>query len=187
MTSFKSSTRLLRIPGKVIAAPTSLTAGATGEYGGTIIGSTRAVALVPLGRPYVIQCEGRGEASDVLEADKRWLVNFFLRGYDQGAVSNLLAGGYTEGSVTKNAVWQEPGTKTPGQSSGARGLVWLIVPDDTQHHPALIIRSGIPDLAEGTEFAFQRREEFGITVSIECLRNASNQIFDLGHLADLTL
>lgn len=187
MTSFQSSTRVLKIPGKVIAAPTSLTAGATGEYGGTIIGSTRAVALVAVGRPYVIQCEGRGEPSDVLESNKHYNFNFFLRGWDQGAVSNLLAGGYTEGSVTKNAVWQEPGTKTPGQSSGARGLVWLIVPDDTQHHPALIIRSGIPDIQDGAEFAFQRREEFGLSISIECLRDASNQIFDLGHLEDLTL
>ena len=187
MVTFKSSTRLIRAPGKIIAAPTSLTAGATGEYGGSIIGTTRAVALVPLGTPFQVECEGLGEFSDVLEGNNRYIANFFLRGWDQMAVAKLLAGGYSAGSVTKNAVWKEPGTKTPGQSAIGRALVWLFVPDDVDNHPALIIRSGIPDFADGAEMAFQRGEEFGLNMTIECIRDGSGNILDLGILADLSL
>ncbi len=188
MVSFKSSSRVIRAPGTVIATPTDLTdAAGTGEYGGSIIGSTRAVALVPLGTPYRVECEGLGEYSDVLEGNNRYIVNFFLRGWDQGAVSSLLAGGYAQGATTQNAVWTEPGTRTPGQSSTSRALVWLFAPDDTHSHPALIIRAGIPDFAEGAEVAFQHQEELGINISIECIRNGSGQTIDLGHLEDLTL
>ena len=187
MVTFKSSTRLIRAPGTIIAAPTSLTAGATGEYGGSIIGTTKAVALVPLGTPFQVECEGLGEFSDVLEGNNRYIANFFLRGWDQAAVAKLLAGGYSAGSVTKNAVWKEPGTRTPGQSAIGRALVWLFVPDDVDNHPALIIRSGIPDFADGAEMAFQRGEEFGLNMSIECIRDGSGDILDLGILADLSL
>lgn len=188
MTTFKSSTRVIRAPGTVIYSPTDLSdAAGTGEYGGSIIGTTRAVALVPLGVPYRVECEGLGEYSDVLEGNNRYIVNLFLRGWDKGAVLSLLAGGYAEGATTKNAVWTEPGSKTPGQSATSRALVWLFAPDDTHNHPALILRSGIPDFADGAEIAFQRGEEFGLNMSIECLRNGSGQTLDMGHLGDLTL
>ena len=187
MVTFKNSSRVIRAPGTVIAAPTSLTAGATGEYGGKIIGTTRAVALAPLGTPYRIECEGLGEYSDVLEGDNRYVVSFFLRGWDKDAVANLLSAGYAEGSVTKNAVWTEPGAKTAGMSAFARALVWLFVPDDTNNHPALLLRAGFPDFAEGAELALQRTEEFGINIAIECLRDSNGKILDLGQLADLSL
>lgn len=188
MVSFTNSTRVIRAPGKVISTPTDLAdAAGTGEYGGTIIGSIKLVVLVPLGRPYVVECEGRGEASDILEANKKYVVHLFLRGWDKSAVLSLLAGGYAAGATTGNAVWTEPGSKTPGQSATGRALTWLFAPDDTHNHPALIIRAGIPDFTDGAEIAFQRGEEFGLSMSIECLRNATNQILDLGHLADLTL
>jgi hypothetical protein len=188
VVSFKSSTRVIRAPGTIIAAPTDLTdAAGTGEYGGNIIGSTRAVVLVPLGVPYRVECEGLGEASDVLEGDNRYVAQFFLRGWDKLAVSSLLAGGYAEGATTKNAVWTEPGGRTPGQSATGRALVWLFAPEDTHNHPALLIRAGIPDFADGAEVAFQRGEELGLNMSIECLRNSGGQMLDLGHLEDLTL
>ena len=188
MVSFASSTRVIRAPGKIIATPTDLAdAAGTGEYGGTIIGSTRSVVLVPLGEPYRVESEGLGEHSDILEPNKRYVVTFFLRGWDKAAVQNLLAGGYAAGATTGNAVWKEPGTKTAGASASGRALVWLFAPDDTHNHPALILRAGIPNFADGAEVAFQRGEEFGLTVAVECLRNSSNQILDMGHLEDLTL
>jgi len=185
---FVFSTGVIRAAGTIIASPTDLTdAAGTGEYGGSIIGSTRAVALEPLGSPYRVECEGLGEYSDVLEGNNRYVASFFLRGWSLSAVANLLAGGYSQGATTKNAVWKVPGTRTPGQSASGRGLVWLFVPDDTLNHPALIIRSGIPDFADSAELAFQHREELGLSVAVECLRNTSGQTLDMGHLEDLTL
>jgi len=187
-TTFKSSTRVIHAAGTVIVSPTDLSdAAGTGEYGGKIIGTTRAVALVPLGEAFRVECEGLGEASDVLEGNNRYAANFFLRGWGKDAVSALLAGGYAEGATTLNAVWSEPGTKTPGQSATGRALVWLFVPDDTLNHPALLIRAGIPDFASGAELAFQHNEELGLNVSLDCIRNASGKILEMGHLEDLAL
>jgi len=187
MTTFKDSTRVIRNPGTVIVAPTSLTAGADGTYGGSIIGSVRAMALTPLGEPYRIMSEGLGEYTDVLEAPNHYAVVFFLRGWEKAGVQNLLDGGYAEGSTSRQAVWTVPGTKTPGQSASDRAKVWLFVPDDTEAHPALIIRSGIADFSTGAEIAFQHQEELGLAVSIECLRDSSNKTLDLGLIDDLTL
>lgn len=187
MTTFKSSTRVIRAPGTLISSPTDLSdAAGTGEYGGAIIGSTRGFTLSPLSAPFHVECEGLGDISDILEPSNRYTVKFFLRGWDKDAVASTMSRGYTAGSVTGNAVWKEVGA-TAGQSATARALIWLYVPDDTHNHPALIIRYGVPDLDEGSEIAFQRREEFGLNVIIDCMRNASGQVLDLGHLADLTL
>lgn len=187
MTTFKSSQRVIRNPCTVIAAPTSLTAGATGEYGGSIIGSTRAVELVPLGTPFRVECEGLGEFSDVLEGNNRYVAGCFLRGWDKAAVQNILAGGYAAGATTGNARWSVPGSRTPGQSAVGRALVWLFAPDDPEIHPALIIRAGIPDFSDGARVAFQHGEELGLAFTIECLRNGSGATIDMGLLADLTL
>jgi hypothetical protein len=187
VTTFKRSARIIRNAGTVIATPTSLTPGSDGTYGGSIIGSTRAVALVPLGQVYRVRSEGLGEYSDVLEGDNRYVASFFLRGRDKAAVANLLAGGYALGATTGQAVWTEPGTKTPGQSASDRALVWLFAPDDPDRHPAIILRAGIPDFAEGAEMSLQHDEEFGLAVAIECLRNGSGQLLDIGLLDDLTL
>jgi len=188
MTTFKSTRRIIRAPGTIIAAPTDLSdAAGTGEYGGTIIGSTRAVVLLPLGEPFQIECEGLGEFSDVLEGDNRYVASFFLRGWDRAAVQVLLSGGYAQGATTQNAVWSEPGTKTPGQSATDRASKWLYAPDDTANHPALLLYAGIPDFADGSEMAFQRTEELGLGIAVECLRDSSNRILSMGHLDDLSL
>lgn len=187
MATFLSSSRVIRAPATVVVNPTSLTAGSSGDYGGLIVGTTRAVALVPLGEPYRVECEGLGEYSDVLEGNNRYVASFFLRGWDRAGVQHLLAGGYSEGATTRNAVWKAPGTKTPGESAVDRARVWLFAPEDPEAHPGLIIRSGIPDFTDGAQLAFQRQEELGLNMAIECLRDSSSRILDMGRLADLTL
>jgi len=184
-----SSSSVLRAPGYVIANPSDLSdPGGDRTYGtGVLLGKTRAVALVPLGEAYRVECEGLGEFSDVLEGNNRYLVNLFLRGHDKDAFQQLMSGGYIEGATTGQPLWEEPGTQTPGQSAIARAKVLLFAPEDTIHAPALLIRRGIPDFADGAEVAFQRGEEFGLELSIECLRNAAGKILSLGMLEDITL
>lgn len=184
--SVPNSSTTIRAPGRLIVGPTNLSLPES-NYGGEELGKTRAVAIVPLGVPFLVECEGLGEASDVLEGNNRYLLNGFFRGMDKDAVENLLAGGYAEGTTTHHPVWSEPGARTPGQSASSRGKIFLFVPDDTVHAPAALIYNGIPDFASGAELAFQRGEEFGIEVSIECLRDGSGRILSVGRLEDLSL
>lgn len=180
-----SSSRTIRAPGRLIANPTDLSDSPT--YGGTELGKTRAVALLPLGSSYRVECEGLGEASDILEGDNNYVFSCFLRGWDRDAIEVLFAGGYAEGGTTKHAVWSEPGTRTAGQSALGRAAIFLFVPDDTIHVPAALIYSGVSDFADGAELAFQRDEELGLEVGIVCMRSAAGKILSVGRIADLSL
>jgi hypothetical protein len=51
----------------------------------------------------------------------------------------------------------------------------------------VLIYRGVPDWSEGAEFAFQRQEELGIPLAVECIRNSDGKILSVGRLVDLTL
>lgn len=185
---YLDSAQIIRTPGYLVANPTNLAvAGDDGAYGGVVLGDTRAKVLTPLGSPYYVECEGLGEFSDVLESNNRYVFTTFLRGWDRDAIEQCFAGGYSQGSVTGHAVWQEPGTRSPGQSALGRAVVLLFVPEDPVHSDAFILYNAVPDFAEGAEIAFQRATEFGLEVSFECLRDSRGEILAMGRFKDLSL
>jgi hypothetical protein len=61
----------------------------------------------------------------------------------------------------------------------------VFVPDDLIHVPAILIYRGIPDFQDGAEMAFQRGEELGLPMAVECLRDTQNRILEIGRLADM--
>lgn len=182
-----SASRIIFAPGRLVVNPTQAFSGGTYPYGGTEVGKTNAVAMLPLGTPFNVEYESTGEIGDVLEGDNRWVVSCFLRGWDDDAVEQFLSDGYAEGAVTQHAVYEVPGTKTPGQSALDRAVKLLYVPDDDVHVPALIAYRAVPDWSEGAEVAYQRREELGIPVAFECVRGAGGNTLRKGRLRDLAL
>ena len=182
-----SVARIMRGPGQIIIGPTNLSSPST-NYGGTLVGKTTQCALQSLGTPFRIESEALGEATDVLEANKRFVFVCFVRGFDDDAVKQFFStSNYAKGTTTQHAVLSEPGTKVPGESAYDRAVILLYVPDDVIHIPALLIYSGIADWPEGEEFKFQRGSELGISLAVECLRNSSDKTYSIGRLADLSL
>lgn len=177
--------RTIRASGRIVVGPTDLSVAY--PYGGTEVGRTRACVLLPLGVPTIVRDEGLGEPIDVLEGDNRYAFSCFLRGLDDDALAQLFPGGYSAGAVTKHAVWAEPGTRVPGQSALDRALKVLYVPDDLVNNSALLLYRAIPDWVEGAEVFFTKADELGLPVAMECLRDASDRILQLGRLPDLTL
>lgn len=175
-------------PGDIVDSPTGFSSGpAIPNYGGIEVGKTRAFAIQPLGRAFRVQSEGLGEASDVLESNNEYVVSFFVRGWDDDAIEQFLGGGYAAGATTRHAVWSEPGSVTPGASASLRAKKVLYVPDDTRHVPAVLVYAGVPDWSDAAELALQRTEEFGLPISLDCLRDSSDRILQVGLLSDLTL
>jgi hypothetical protein len=179
------ASRVIRASGRVVVAPTNLATAY--PYGGTEVGLTRACVLQPLGTGFRIVSEGLGEATDVLEASNEYVFACLLRGWDDDAIESFFAGGYREGLVAKRATWSAPGTTTPGESALNRALKVLFVPDDVLHVPAVLVYRGVPDWGPNAALAFQRREELGLPLALDCLRDNLGRIVSVGILADLEL
>jgi hypothetical protein len=178
--------RILRGPGRVVIGPTNLAAAY--PYGGTEVGKTNQFALQSFGTQFRIESEGLGEATDILEANKRFVAALFVRGWDDDAVEQFFSSSnYAAGGTSAHAVLSEPGTKVPGESAIARAVKLLYVPDDIIHVPSLLIYRGIPDWTEASELAFQRGSELGIPLTIDCLRDGNGNTLSIGMLADLSL
>lgn len=180
------ASRTVRGAGRVVIGPTDLST--TYPYGGTEVGLSMGCALLPLGRPYRVESEGLGEATDILEADNQYVFSCILRGWDDDAVEKLLSGGFIAGGTTRHATWEEPGTKTPGASSIPRAVILLYVPDDLIRNPALLAYRAIPDWTDGAELAFQRTTELGLPLAFDLLRGATPaKLFTVGRFPDLSL
>lgn len=180
-------TRTIRNPGRLVVDPTSLSGSY--PYGGTEVGlSTQATLSVLSDEPFRVWSEGLGEVTDVLEPNKRFAFSCLLRGWDHDAIELLFPRNYAAGAVSPNhALYQEPGTRTPGQSASGRAVVLLFVPDDLLHGKAVLCYSAIPEWTSGAEFVFQRSGELLLPVVADCLRNSSGLTLEVGTFGDLTL
>ncbi len=177
--------RILRAPGRIVVEPTDLSAAY--PYGGTEVGKTNACVLEPRGTGFRVMSEGLGEATDVLEASNQFVFTCFVRGWDDDAVEKFLSDGQEQGTATLHRMWQSPGSVTPGASALGRALKLLFVPDDVVHVPALLVYRGVPQWTEGSKLAFQRGEELGIPIALDCIRDECDRILVVGLLDDLTL
>lgn len=181
-----SSSRILRAPGRLLVNPQNL--GIAYPFGGTEVGKTRLVTLTSLGSSFRVECEGLGgEASDVLEAPARFVFSCFLRGWDDDAVEHFFADGFVQGATSGHSLYREPGLRVGGSSALSRAVSLLYVPDDPVHAPACMIYRGVPDWNDGAEIAWQRGEELGIPLAVDCIRGTTGKILEVGRLVDLSL
>jgi hypothetical protein len=187
LASPSASPRVIRAPGRLVVNPTDL--GHVYPHGGAEIGRVRAMVVRSLGGPgFRVMAEGLGEPSDILKAPQRYVLSFFLRGFDDAALASLWPDQVSVGDPSGHATFLVPGLTVPGQSAVEdRSRVLLFVPDDVIRAPAILVYRGIPDWADVAEMAFQRQDELGLPMTIECLRDSIGNTLAIGRLADLTL
>lgn len=178
--------KVLRAPGRLVVVPKDLAAGY--PYGGVEVGKTRLVVLTSFNTGVRIECEGLGnEPSDILERTSRYVFTCFVRAWDDDAIEQFFSSNFVQGSVSGHSLIREPGSRVAGSSALSRAVKMLYVPDDPISNPAVIIYRGIPDWSENAELAFQRKEELGLPIAVECVRNDSGNILEVGRLVDLSL
>lgn len=176
--------RIIHAPGRVVVGPSNLSSAF--PHGGTEVGKTNAFGWSSHGVPFRVECEGLGEATDILEPNQRFSVSFFVRGWDDDAVELLLATGFVAGGTSQHAVFKAP-VNVPGGTALGRAVILLYVPDDTIHVPAVLVYRGIPEWTEGSEIAFRRGDELGIPITVDCLRDANLNTLAIGRFDDLSL
>jgi hypothetical protein len=178
--------KVLRAPGRLVVNPVN---GALGfPYGGVEVGKTKLVVLTAFNTSVRIECEGLGnEASDVLERTSRYVFSCFVRAWDDQAIASFFSGNFVQGQNTGHSLLREPGTRVAGASAIGRAVRLLYVPDDPISNPGVMIYRGIPDWSENAELAFQRQEELGIPLAVECMRNDSDKILEVGRISDISL
>jgi hypothetical protein len=178
--------RVLRAPGTLVVNPTQEFDGNTSPYGGTEIGKANLCVLQPLGTSFRVESEALGEATDILEPNNQYVFSCFLRGWDDDAIEILRGDLYQEGDVTQHAFLEIP-LAVPGTSAISRAVVMVYVPDDLIHVPGIVIYRGIPMWTDGAELAFQRGEELGLPLTVDCLRDHGGNMVRAGRLPDLLL
>lgn len=179
--------RIIRAPGRLIVNPTEAFATSEFSHGGVEIGDSRLVLFVPAGSSFIVWNEALKAPTDELEAGNLWEMRFFLRGWDDDAIQWLMSGNYTTGEESRHAVVEIPGPRLPGQSALDRSVVIAFVPFDPENVPGVVVYNGVPHWGEAQEIAFQRGEELGIPMLVNCFHNSSGTIARLGRVADLAL
>lgn len=181
---------VIHAPGRVVVTPTTAFATGTFPFGGTQVGKANKVLLTPAGQePYRPWSEGLGAATDSLEPHHRWVVTCFLRGWDDDAIAQFFARGYSAGTESQRAVFSAPGSRVAGASRLALGLKIAFVPDDQVQSPGFLLYRAVPNWGASAEMAWQRKDELGIPLALECFHDASTpaRILKIGRMADLAL
>ncbi len=178
--------QIIRAPGRLVVSPTDL--DDVYPFGGVEVGKTRLVVLTSLGQSFRVSCEGLGgEPSDILGSPSYYVFSCFLRGWDDDAVFHLFQNNYVQGPTTGHSMIREPANRVGGASEYSRRTSMLFVPDDSLNSPGVMIYAGIPDFSDGAEIAWQRGDELGIPLAVECVRGTTGKILEIGRLADLSL
>lgn len=180
-----NAARIIRAPGRLVADPTSLATAY--PHGGTELGLARLCVLQPLGSPFRVESEALADATDVLEGPLRFVFSCFLRGWDDDALRLIMPDFYSAGATSQHAVFEAPGSAKPGASAIGRARIFLFAADDPLNTPSVLILRGIAEWSAAAELAWQRNEELGLPIAIECLRNSAGRTVQIGRLADLTL
>ena len=178
--------RILRGPGRLVVTPTTAFATTAFPYGGTEVGLVKTAIVQAHGVPFRVESEALGEATDILEPNREYSVTFELRGWDDDAVSVLLAQSYVAGATSQHSVYRSP-DEIPGGSAIGRAVILAYVPDDVLHVPGILIYRGITGWDEGSDITFDREEELILRLRVDCLRDGSGSMLKIGRLADLVL
>lgn len=182
----RDASRILRAPGRLVVNPVDSFADGTFPFGGIEVGATQLCVLQQADTSFSVEYEATGDIGEVLEGGSRFTFVCVLRGFDDAAVEWLMQDGFEAGDLSQHAVYHAPGSRLAGTSSFTRGVRLVYVPDDPIHVPAVMIFNGIPEWTDNGQIAFQRASEFGVPLTVQCVRDAEGRILSVGRLADLS-
>jgi len=174
----------LRKPGRLCHTPTDLSAA--WPHGGTGLGNVTAAKLyVQTTGSRVVVAEEFGEVVETIKGGRSVWLAVSLRDWD--ADSLALVWSKTAGSISGNPLLSIPSTPRAGRlgSSDAKKILWT--PRDQTNGVAVLLYAAIPELDEELVVRFSVFSEMMQAVVFRAVRNSSDNIAQIGTLADFTL
>lgn len=176
---------ILRIPGRLVAAPTDLTIAF--PFGGTALGMASDVIWRPNQRRKEIRGEEYGgEITDLVKTGQSPQLGMFIRGFDPDMTLKIFEGSSVSTKTGKPKV-DYPTDAAPGTLASSTGIVLLYAPDNVDEHPGILLYNALPLLEEVSEMRFSLKAEFGIPVLFYGIRDATNRVYQKQLMEDLVL
>jgi len=182
------SRNILRISGRLIKDPTSLSAAS--PYGGAELGISRDMEM-RFGRQHVeiIAEEFRTPVAVPIVAE-RPIMGCVLRSYDsdmlQAVFQNQAAGSVTGDRVVNGRV-SGSGINRAGYDLMNKAFKLLFAPKDEKAHPFVILYNAVPMVDESAALQLSLGEEFGMAIMFLGAADTQGRTYSIGKLEDLSL
>lgn len=178
---------LLLVAGDLILGPNSATAGASGNYGGTKLGTFQGFRLrhIPRTEPLTEEAYG-GEVVDLLSLGADVEATAILRSWDADALAEYFPNSAAPGgSGVVRQIFHPGSTLVEGQwmSDFASGI--LLAAFDPSH-PSLYIPNAVPYHKEEIELALSAYDDLHLEAARWlCLRDGSDRAYRLASISDV--
>lgn len=180
--------KVLRIPGRLCADPSDLTAAF--PHGGTALGITRDAEFRFGASKHVITAEEWGNIPcEVIVGGETAVMGCVLREFDNDMVKKVFlnpATGSSSGDQVINSK-APAATLKPGYRLSLKGFKLLFSPKSVDTHPHILMYNALPILDEAALVQASLAEELGIAVAFHAVPDSSGRVYAIGKREDLTL
>ena len=179
MADILASTNSLRVPGRLVSAPT--TTSGSFPYGGTDLGHTAGGEWMPNQDVQPLPMEEYGQEPGEYQITHEAPVYFtVLRGMYSAMMAKVFASS-TSGSGAYGV------TGDDSRLGSASEFKLMFVPRDTANHPALIMYRAIPAFGLAAKLQLMVDREIGLAVAFYGIRHATLGIYEINALGSLTV
>ena len=168
--------------GWLIRDPTDLSAGASPNYGGTVLGTVQSVALIPTYRVEPIISEETGEDADGIYMGQEGVLTVILRNYDADGLSAIFPG---VSPGIDGPVLDYPGGVPVGSLWSDQGMV-LYMAAKRPDHPGLMLYNALPR-PDAERINFGAYDDWSVLATWVGIRDAGNRVGRMAPHADQVL
>ncbi len=181
------TTKLLHVRGRLIQDPTSAdTPGASGDYGGTILGTYQAFRLRQIARSALLTEEGRGgETVDAMHLGFDFEAQATMRTWDADALAEHFPASLAAGASGSVRQMLDPSTSyEPGDWATDHSSALLWAPHDPVH-PGLYLPNAVPHYLDEIEYSLGGYVETALDARWRALRTPGFPTYHLASMSDI--
>lgn len=178
---------ILKIPGRLVAAPTNM--DAEYPYGGTELGVCRDVAMnFGVSVDFPIAEEFKTPTAAILQEERSFFA-CVLRSWDNDMLTKVWhnISTSTYGEVGINGRASGSGIKRAGTNLASRAFKLLFAPHATAQHRFVLLYNVVPMPAESAEMQLSIGREMGLALMFRCLPDELGRMYSVDLKSNLTL